>query len=316
MNTLFAAVRAVHYASAMLMMGELVFALAISGPVLRSNRMVREPGSGEDDGTRRRLSWIVRWSVVASLASAVAWLVIVAMIMSGLPLGEALKPDTLERVLGDTMFGRIWMVRLGVLVAFSAALNGIRESVASLAAHDPRGRHARTGRRVSRRTGIVRPRVRRGQWARGRRGHRIGCRAPPRRGAWLGALPALVFLLGRAPATPIIVGVTRRFSALGMCCVALLAASGVVNAWHLVGSVPALLGTGYGRLLLAKVTLFVAMVVLAAANRWYHAVHLAAGDRDAAGKLRRNAILEIVAGGGILVVVGFLGISVPAVHHH
>jgi mono/diheme cytochrome c family protein/uncharacterized membrane protein len=133
-------------------------------------------------------------------------------------------------------------------------------------------------------------------------------------GAWLGALPALVFLVGRTPAPAAVAAVVRRFSALGVLCVALIAASGVVNAWNLVGSVSALLGTGYGQLLLCKVALFGAMLVLAAANRWHHAPRLPAGERAALGRLRRNAILETAAGGGVLMLVGFLGVTVPAAH--
>src|SRR5262249_57226864 len=60
---------------------------------------------------------------------------------------------------------------------------------------------------------------------------------------------------------------TLRFSTLGLISVGLLIATGVVNGWTLAGSVPALIGTDYGRLLLAKVALFLAMVSGAAINR-------------------------------------------------
>src|SRR5262249_56858630 len=60
---------------------------------------------------------------------------------------------------------------------------------------------------------------------------------------------------------------TLRFSTLGLISVGLLIATGIVNGWILAGSVPALIGTGYGRLLLAKVALFFAMVAVAAVNR-------------------------------------------------
>src|SRR5262249_32401233 len=60
---------------------------------------------------------------------------------------------------------------------------------------------------------------------------------------------------------------TLRFSTLGLISVGLLIATGIVNGWILAGSVPALIGTDYGRLLLAKVALFLAMVAVAAVNR-------------------------------------------------
>ncbi len=99
-----------------------------------------------------------------------------------------------------------------------------------------------------------------------------------------------------------------------MLCVALVAASGLANAWNLVGGVPGLVGTGYGRLLLCKIALFGAMLVLAAANRWHHAPHLLERKRIALGRLRRNAMLEIAAGGGVVMLVGLLGVTIPGAH--
>ena len=52
-----------------------------------------------------------------------------------------------------------------------------------------------------------------------------------------------------------------------MISVGALIATGIVNGWILAGSAPALVGTDYGRLLLAKVALFLAMVAVAAINR-------------------------------------------------
>ncbi len=316
MNTLFAAVRAVHYASAMLLMGELVFTFVLAGPGLPGRRAIfsTEPEVGGDDLARRRLLWILGCCVVASLASSAVWLVITAAKMSGLPIGKALARDILAQVLGSTLFGRVSMLRLGLLVAFCALLLAF----------------ARTSREFSR------PSLRAGMlalaaaylgalaWA----GHAAAAADGPvpdvaiasdvvhllAGGAWLGALPALVFLLRRAPDPTALVRVTRRFSALGMLCVALIAASGIVNAANLVGSVPALFGTDYGRLLLAKIAFFVAMLVLAAANRWHHAPRLAEGDRGALGRLKRNAILEIAAGVVVVALVGFLGVTIPAAH--
>jgi len=54
-----------------------------------------------------------------------------------------------------------------------------------------------------------------------------------------------------------------------------LIATGIVNGWILSGSVPALIGTDYGWLLLAKVALFVTMVGIAAINRLWLTPRLA-----------------------------------------
>ena len=59
----------------------------------------------------------------------------------------------------------------------------------------------------------------------------------------------------------------QRFSTLGVVAVSTLAATGIVNTWVLAGSIPALLGTDYGQLLLVKIALFLVMVATAAVNR-------------------------------------------------
>jgi mono/diheme cytochrome c family protein/uncharacterized membrane protein len=133
-------------------------------------------------------------------------------------------------------------------------------------------------------------------------------------GAWLGALPGFVFLLRRTDAVAEANPATRRFSMLGLSCVALLAVTGTINGWFLVGDAPALIGTPYGHLLLVKLALFGAMLALAMANRWYLAPRLAEGDARAPRLLRRNAIAEIVAGLAILAIVGALGVTPPAIH--
>ena len=96
-----------------------------------------------------------------------------------------------------------------------------------------------------------------------------------------------------------------------MISVGALLLSGFINTWYLVGSVPALVGTDYGQLLLFKLTLFVLMVSLAAFNRLRLTPRLHRHDPEARLILRRNAILEVFAGLGVVVVVAALGASVP-----
>ena len=57
-------------------------------------------------------------------------------------------------------------------------------------------------------------------------------------GAWLGALPALVYLLDGTHALDSVAQATRRFSNLGMASVCVLVVSGLINAWYQVGDVP------------------------------------------------------------------------------
>jgi len=45
---------------------------------------------------------------------------------------------------------------------------------------------------------------------------------------------------------------TVRFSTLGIVSIATILFTGIVNTWYLAGSISALVGTDYGRLLLTK----------------------------------------------------------------
>ena len=134
---------------------------------------------------------------------------------------------------------------------------------------------------------------------------------------WLGGLLPLALVLrglaqDAAAAADQGRAVCRRFSALGILCVGGLALTGVLNAWSLVGSIPGLLGTSYGRLLLLKIGLFLLMVALAVTNQ--QRLVPALGETRAARHLARNAALEAFLGLLILADVAVLGISVPAAH--
>jgi copper transport protein len=82
---------------------------------------------------------------------------------------------------------------------------------------------------------------------------------------WIGALVPLLALLRRGePALAIV----QRFSAVAVPLVAALVLSGVALAVVQVGSLSALNGTAYGRVLLAKLAAVVLLLALAALNRF------------------------------------------------
>ena len=308
MNEWVSALRAVHYASAMLLLGEIVFAIAVAGPLLR-----RAPSGGYPDGDRdRRFVAVAYCSLAGSLASGAAWFAAQSAIMSGLPVAEAMTRPTLGLVLGGTTFGLVFAARAGLAVALAAVLVVMRRSapatrrpgfaVAAALAAGYLGSLAWTGHAVT------------GDEAGGPVllaadvGHLLAA------GAWLGALPALVFALGRARAANAAAAAARRFSTLGVASVGMLTASGLVNAWYQVGDIPGLVGTGYGRLLVAKLALFAAMLAVATVNRGLATRPVAAHDHGALRRLRRNAMLEIALGIGVIVIVGVLGVTIPATH--
>ncbi len=106
-------------------------------------------------------------------------------------------------------------------------------------------------------------------------------------------------------------GVLRRFSALAMACVLVLVVTGVVQAWHQVGSVHALTDTTYGKLLVAKVLLLVVVIAIAAVSR--NAVHSRLGSANPGwGVLTRSVVGELVVAVAILAVTSVLVATTPA----
>ena len=100
-----------------------------------------------------------------------------------------------------------------------------------------------------------------------------------------------------------------------------LLVTGIINSWYLVGSVTALTGTDYGRLLLAKIALFAIMLTFAAFNFLRLTPRIAQRESaDTAARalrqLRSNATIEATVGAVVIAVVAVLGTLPPASHIH
>jgi copper resistance protein D len=141
--------------------------------------------------------------------------------------------------------------------------------------------------------------------------------------AWVGALIPLALVIGAAlarrdaPSIAIAGEVVRRFSPLGVVSVGALAATGLVNTWAIVGNLSALVSTAYGRLLLVKIALFLAMVSLAGINRLRLTPRLQqkldpTGAADSLHRIGANAFIEAALGLGVVAIVGLLGTMSPA----
>ena len=208
MNSLFVAVRAVHYASALLLFGELVFVIAVARPAWRRVK------AGDGDAVTAAIFAVAYWSVIASIASGAAWLAAQAAAMSGVQAGQAMNRETLGLVLGNTVFGHVWVLRWGLIVVLVAVLLALKRSagdphrsrlaiVATLIAAVYLGSlawagHAGAGAELGDFDRIIADVA-----------HLLAA------GAWLGALPALVDLLHGTNAVDSRVQATGRFSNLG-----------------------------------------------------------------------------------------------------
>ncbi|WP_145008851.1 copper homeostasis membrane protein CopD [Pseudomonas oryzihabitans] len=139
---------------------------------------------------------------------------------------------------------------------------------------------------------------------------------------WLGALLAFAWLLFLRPPTggsamqPLLRALAG-FATTGTLLVALAAATGLAKYLFIVGPrLAPLLEGGYGALLLGKLGLFLAMLGMAALNRWRLTPALAAtldgqAPARAVRRLRLSIGLELAAALGILALVAWLGTLDP-----
>ncbi len=263
-------------------------------------------------------AWFWRVTIVGAivtLLSGLSLLLAVTATMAG-SAAAALNLHTISTVLFDTSFGRVWCLRLlFAFILIGACLAPLARwrmpailalSLLLLVSLGWVG-HAVEGRPMPRLVHQINQMV-----------HLLAA------GLWLGGLVPLSWLLRRARSTSgaawisIVRDVVPRFSHMGYAAVALLAATGAINAVLLVGSVGALVGTPYGRLLSLKILLFSVMVVLALTNRLRLVPRLRREPPSSApiAALARSVLFEQTLGFAVVAVVSVLGTWPPAIHHH
>jgi len=310
-------VRDFHLASTVIVAGIIFFDLFIASPLWRTKPPFRS-AQARFQSSSKTILWI---SLAVSVASALAWLCLLAMRVGRKDLGDVISDGTVWLVLSQTQFGFAWQIRLllGCLLAaclLPRSASGGRLSnglaiLAGLLAGAYLGSlafagHGAEGLGIEQNSHLVADFL-----------HLVAA------ALWLGALIPLVLLLvylwrfkedgwvsaaGRAGS---------RFSTLGILAVGALLVSGTINAAFLLGGMHSLIDTSYGRLLLLKIVLFAAMVTLAGINRQHLLPRLSdgveAGRADATvRRLVQSALVEIVLGLAIVCIVGLLGIMPPA----
>lgn len=308
--------RTLHFAACVSLAGVFAFECLVAGKVLRANG----PEWPDAFALRRPLRVLAWASLALALVSGAAWLLGVAASMSGKPLGAVLTSSTtIAIVLTGTRIGKVWLLRLALSVLLGACLIGwkrrARFSVALgwaafglsslLLVTLAWAGHGAADEEINGNVHLAADLL-----------HLFAT------GTWLGALLPLALMLAAAQhardpgAVAIARAGTRRFSTVAIASVGVLLVSGIVNTWFLSGSVPALLGTTYGRLLLLKIALFAAMLYVANINRAKLTNRLDAdtNPRGAISQIRRNALMENATGLGVLAIVGVLGILPPGLH--
>lgn len=309
MQALLIAARFVQFAASIALTGVFAFECLIAAPAVRAAGTVYA-----DAALRRRFCALAWASLALTLLSGAGWLVAVAADMSGAPLGAVMTRAVMGVVLTETRFGLDWLWRcagvvlIAILLAMPrrARLEAARRwlmlvlSVPVLAGLAWAGHGAATAGAAGE------------LHLAGDILHLLGA------GGWLGTLPPLALFLTAASGAAIMRAAMRRYTVLAVASVTALFAGGLVNTWFLAGTLPALVGTEYGRLLLGKIALFLIMLVLGAVNLLRLVPRLGHGPEAPAAKtgaqLKRNALTETALGTGVLAVVGLLGILPPGLH--
>jgi putative copper resistance protein D len=303
-------IRAIHFAATAILTGTLIFRAVLAEAASASAR----PAAIVVRTQTLRVAWT---SLAISAASGMIWLLLVAVSMSGLSFGESMTSDVLSTVVNETQFGRVSEIRLVLAVIIAGCLAYVRFPLAR-------------GLALAMSLGLTAALA----WT-GHAGSTAGEMGILHLTAdtlhllaaaiWIGGLVSLVLLLSvsRHDQTPAGVSfarvATQRFSTMGIAIVVVVFATGIINAWILVGSWHALIVTGYGRVLMLKVALFAAMLLIAAANRFWLTPRLAlpSGSEpqyEAVHRLERNSMIEIALALLIFAIVAMLGTLHPAIH--
>jgi putative copper resistance protein D len=295
--------RALHIGATLLIEGCIVFAAFVAP---------RAPDVGRDVTFCRVLHRMIAANWIVCILSGAAWLLLLAAVLADSSVTGALTDGTAWTLLTQTQFGRVWIARGIGLTLLAVCLANARRI--------GRDRHmnafvlclalALTGSLAWSGHGAATP---------GGRGdlhlasdilHLIAS------GMWVGGLLPFAVLLRSLPQSA--AAITHRFSTLATISVLVLLPSGIVNGWMIVGNVDALFASHYGRLLLAKIALFILMLAFAAVNRFVLTPRLARPDisEAARGRLLVHSGCEIALGLAIVALVGALGTLPPPHHSH
>jgi putative copper resistance protein D len=261
------------------------------------------------------------WLLAAVLVSGIAVLAHQAALAEG-RLAAAVDARALGRVLLETHGGAVWLGRHGIVLLLAALVSlparvddridwlaarghAMLLAVAALALMAMAGHAAAVEPGTA--TAIAVDAL-----------HLVAA------GVWIGSLLPMAALLraagadAGADARPYAVLAVRRFSRAALLAVLALGGTGAANAWTHVADVPGLVGTLYGRLLLAKIALFAAVLAVASVNRRRLLPRLAGEavtvGRPAMRRLARSMTIEGVLTLAVLVIVAAMTTSPPARH--
>lgn len=228
-------------------------------------RPALDPAGLAGPGIARRMRRFMKIATVLAVTGS-----ILALIVQSLSIPDGTLLDKIISTLGQTRYGQLWLVRLGLIAVLAIALaacgwwftrrrqaEGIAAWIAAAAMPFPFSLTAHASAQQAGRTfAVVADAV-----------HLAAA------SIWIGGLAILftVVLPGLRPMTRenrhrVLAIVVPRFSVLALIAVAALGITGFYAGWLHVGNLAALTGTEYGRALIVKLALLAIVLVIAVIN--------------------------------------------------
>ena len=315
-------VRWLGYLAMMTLAGGFASLLLVLGPALRKAGSA-EAAVGTTDAFFRRSVSLFRVSVAALILSILAALALQSSALHGVGLAAALTPSRLRAVITGTGYGRPLLVQALGTAALVVIVLFLGRAFERAAAARHKGLLA-AGLAASSLT-MLGPSLM-GHAAVAAKHHSLAVFSDwlhiVAAGFWVGGLfhlaivlpPALSALPGglRAEALGLII---RSFTRVAAPAVALITLAGLYNSWLHVGDWRGLWTTTYGKTLLFKLLLVVAMLALGALNNFHFGrrVRRAAGGggADPGRGFGRSLKLEAALGTLVLLATAFLVFTSP-----
>ena len=269
-GALYGLARWVNFSGLLLLAGAAIFLVAVW--------RVATNGQGEAAFLARWKS-LMRWSWFAVVVATLVAFVTQGAVAGGLPLGDALSPSVLADV-GGTRFGRVAIGKLVVLVLAAVLWRLARDELVARPSAGAEGRRGPSSTTVAIGAVILIALLTTPALA----GH-AAATSPAAvnivadalhltaASAWIGGLVVLLAAVFPAVATsssgaagsslgPIV----ARFSTLALRAVAVVVVTGTYASWIEVKGLSALTGATYGLVLLAKIGVFIPIVILGGIN--------------------------------------------------
>ena len=320
----FGAARAVSYAAIALLAGGALFLLAVWLPGLRATGRRQERWAAAAAAFDARLSALLLVAAVAGLLATVAGIVLQGATVIGGSFWSALDAGLLHDVL-NTRFGEVWKLRFsafGVLVALLLFLP--RPSRGTLAGRPPVGAAHAAGFAVALGYLVVSPSLGGHAGA----GDDSALLVPldvvhvAAMSAWVGgvallalAVPGATRKLVGGDRTRLLAALVARFSTVALIAVAALLASGVAQSIVYLDAPADLIDTAFGRAILVKSALFLALVALGAHNRRRSQPQLARAAAASGPPGRAGAALRRALRAEVALMVAVLGVTAALVSY-